>query len=45
MQYLVPIQRGEKNAGEILMVTREEADAYFHAEDQAVTMAEYGMSQ
>ena len=38
--YLVPIQRGEKNAGEILMVTRDEADAYFMAEDEAVTMAE-----
>ena len=41
--YLAPIQRGEKNAGEILMVTRDEADAYFMAEDEAVTMAEYGM--
>ena len=41
--YLVPIQRGEKNSGEILMVTRDEADAYFMAEDEAVTMAEYGM--
>ncbi len=38
--YLAPIQRGEKNAGEILMVTRDEADAYFMAEDEAVTMAE-----
>ena len=41
--YLAPIQRGEKNAGEILMVTRDEADAYFMAEDEAVTMEEYGM--
>ena len=41
--YLAPIQMGEKNAGEILMVTRDEADAYFHAEDQAVTMVEYQM--
>ena len=41
--YLAPIQRGEKNAGEILMVTRQEADAYFRAEDQEVTMAEYQM--
>ena len=41
--YLVSIQRGEKNAGKILMVTRQEADAYFHAEDQEVTMAEYQM--
>ena len=41
--YLVPIQRGEKNAGEILMVTRDEADAYFREEDEAVTMAECQM--
>ena len=41
--YLAPIQMGSKEAGEILMVTRDEADAYFHAEDQAVTMAEYQM--
>ena len=41
--YLAPIQMGSKEAGEILMVTRDEADAYFHAEDQEVTMAEYQM--
>jgi len=41
--YLAPIQRGEKNAGEILMVTRDEADAYFQAEDEEVTMAEEQM--
>lgn len=41
--YLAPIQMGEKDAEEILMVTRDKADAYFFAEDQAVTMAEYGM--
>ncbi len=41
--YLAPIQMGEKEAGEILMVSRAEADAYFAAEDEAVTMAEYGM--
>ena len=41
--FLAPIQRGEKNAGEIMMVTRDEADAYFLAEDQAVTRAEYQM--
>ena len=38
--YLAPKQMGEKEAGEILMVTREESDMYFAAEDQAVTMAE-----
>lgn len=41
--FLAPIQRGEKNAGEIMMVTRDEADAYFLAEDQAVTRVEYQM--
>ena len=41
--FLAPIQRGEKNAGEIMMVTRDEADAYIFAEDQAVTRAEYQM--
>ena len=41
--YLAPIQMGEKEAGEILMVTREESDMYFAAEDQAVTMAECQM--
>ncbi len=41
--YLAPIQMGEKEAGEVLMVSRAEADAYFAAEDEAVTMAECGM--
>lgn len=41
--YLAPIQMGEKETGEILMVTREESDMYFAAEDQAVTMAECQM--
>ncbi|MFR8845231.1 MAG: hypothetical protein ACLVGL_09360 [Waltera sp.] len=41
--YLAPIQMGEKEAGEILMVTREESDMYFAAEDQAVTMTECQM--
>ena len=43
ISYLAPIQMGDKEVGEILMVTRDEADAYFHAEDQEVTMAEYQM--
>lgn len=38
--YLAPIQMGEKEAGEILMVTRDESNAYFAAEDEMVTMAE-----
>ena len=41
--YLAPIQMGEKEAGEILIVTRAESDIYFAAEDQAVTMAECQM--
>lgn len=41
--HLVPIQIGEKEAGEILQLDRQQADAYFAAEDRAVTMAEYGM--
>ena len=41
--YLAPIQMGEKEAGEILMITREESDMYFAAEDEAVTMAECQM--
>lgn len=40
---LAPIQMGEKEAGEILIVTREESDMYFAAEDEAVTMAECQM--
>ena len=38
--YLTPIQMGDKAAGEILMVTREESDLYFAAEDEMVTMTE-----
>ena len=41
--HLVPIQLGEKEAGEILQLDRKQADAYFAAEDRAVAMAEYGM--
>ncbi len=41
--HLVPIQIGEKEAGEILQLDRQQADAYFAAEDRAVTMAEYSM--
>ena len=32
-QFLAPIQRGEKEAGEILAVSREAADEYFAVED------------
>ena len=35
---LAPIQMGE--AGEVIMVDRDVADAFFAAEDEAVTMAE-----
>ena len=41
--HLAPIQMGEKEAGEILQLDRDQADAYFAAEDRAVAMAEYGM--
>lgn len=40
---LAKIQTGEIAAGEILQLDRKQADAYFAAEDRAVTMAEYGM--
>lgn len=41
--FLTPIQMGEKEAGEVLGMSRAEADQYFAAEDEAVTMAELGM--
>lgn len=41
--YLAPIQIGDKEAGEILQISRDIADAYFAAEDEAVTMAELSM--
>ena len=41
--HLAPIQMGEKEAGESLQLDRDQADAYFAAEDGAATMAEYGM--
>lgn len=40
---LAQIQAGEREAGEVLQIGRKQADAYFAAEDRAVTMAEYGM--
>lgn len=43
LSYLAQIQTGEKEAGEVLQLEREQANAYFEAEDRAVTMAEYGM--
>ena len=41
--HLAPIQMGEREAGEILQLDRDQADAYFAAEDRAAAMAEYGM--
>ncbi len=38
--YLIPIQQGEKEAGEILMVTRNEAEDFFMEEDCRITAAE-----
>lgn len=40
---LAQIQTGEKAAGEVLQLDRQQADAYFAAEDRMATMAEYGM--
>lgn len=40
---LAQIQKGEMAAGEVLQIERSKSDAYFAAEDRAVTMAEYGM--
>lgn len=40
---LAPIQMGEIQAKEIPMVTREQFEAYGRYEDEAATMAEYGM--
>ena len=37
--HLAPIQMGEKEAGEILQLDRDQADAYFAAEDRAAAMA------
>lgn len=42
-QHLVPIQMGDKEAGEILIVSRDAAEAYFAMEDEAVCMAECRM--
>lgn len=42
-KHLVPIQTGEKEAGEILAVDRAQADEYWAMEDAAVTVAEYRM--
>lgn len=41
--FLAPIQMGEKEPGEVLQVSRNVADEYFAAEDQAVTVAEQSM--
>ena len=40
---LVPVQMGEKSAGEVLSVDRKAAEEYFALEDEAVTMAGYSM--
>lgn len=41
--FLIPIQMGEKKAGEVLGMSREQADWYFAGVDEAVTMAELEM--
>lgn len=40
---LAPIQMGETEAGEVILADRDVADAFFAAEDEAVTMAECAM--
>ncbi len=40
---LAQLQTGEEADGEVLQIGRQQADAYFAAEDRVVTMAEYGM--
>lgn len=42
-KHLVPIQIGEKEAGEVLAVDKEQAEKYWAMEDAAVTIAEYRM--
>ena len=41
--FLIPIQMGEKDAGEVLSVSRDVSEQYFREEDEAATMAEIGM--
>ena len=43
LQSLVPIQRGETELGEVLVVERDIADEYFMEEDQMVTMEDLSM--
>lgn len=43
LKHLIPIQMGEREAEDILMVTREEFDAYGQWEEEQVTMAEMSM--
>lgn len=40
---LAPIQMGEKDAGAILAVDRDQAEEYWALEDKSVAMAEYCM--
>lgn len=40
---LAPIQMGEKEAGDLLILDRIEADAYFNAEEEVVMQAELSM--
>ena len=41
--FLIPSQMGEKDAGEVLSVSRDVAEQYCREEDEAATMAEIGM--
>lgn len=39
--HLAPIQMGEKEAGEVLAISRDIADGYFAEEERMATQAEY----
>lgn len=43
IEYLAPIQLGEKEAGKVLAVERKVADEYFAMKNEVVTIAEYQM--
>lgn len=43
IRHLAPIQMGEKEAGDLLSVSRGAAEEYFAAEEEAAILAECGM--
>lgn len=42
-KYLSFVQMGDKEAGEVLIVSRDAAEEYFGLEEEAAGMAEYSM--